>query len=715
MGKTAAVYAISGLVSGVLVAVPWPALAQECPLSTLQPLPETTTAANTLEMSAGAANLDAYGTSTLTGGVQLRFEDQLLETESMRYDHPARIATIESAVRFRSAMSQIEAESARFDLDNDTATFHQTQFSFSNGGRGGAERLQLATDRLGLYQVEYTTCDPSDPAWAIRGSEIRINAERGEGVARNMQLRFFDVPVLYLPWFRFPVSEDRQTGLLYPQMGSSDSTGFYLRWPVYLNLHPQADLTLTPEWLDRRGAVIGGEARGLWQAGQASVRTRWLSRDAITGERRYQWGGELTTRLFDRARAEMQYDEVSDIDFLRELGLDDSDSSTNVLERRLDLSWRPLTAVQVRTRVVNFQILDPDATSAVYTREPELSALYNPLRDWHGWRPQLGMELVRFASDGEQTTARYDANAQLNWEHLARGWEMQASGGWRYTRYDAANASVQERDLPSIRAGVGLNLLRSTRSGNVQTLRPRLDYLYTPYRDQASLPVFDTSLPDFSLDQLRSNNRFSGIDRISDENTLIPSVESSILDPVSGIRRARFRLGVQYRLSESSVTLPDETSGRSGASDWLLETDVDAANGIRGRAAGQYNTEESRFDALSVGGRYLGNAGERLQLAYRFRRDLFEQIDTLVLWPLGGRWRGAVHWVWALDENRSQETLAGLSYQSCCWGVTAGMRRYVNGTVDDYDTGVFLQLAFRGLGNFGRGFGDIFDRDALSF
>lgn len=670
---------------------------------------------NTLEMAAGAANLDAYGTSTLTGGVQLRYEDQLLETESMRYDHPERIANIESAVRFRNTMSQIEAGSARIDLSNDTAIFQQTRFSFSNGGRGGAERLKLAPDVLGLYEVEYTTCDPSDPAWAIRGSEIRINAERGEGVARNMQFRFFDVPVLYLPWFRFPVSEDRQSGLLYPQMGSSDSTGFYLRWPLYLNLHPQADLTLTPEWLDRRGAVIGGEARGLWPAGQASVRTRWLNRDAITGERRYQWGAELSTRLFDRARAELQYDEVSDINFLRELGLDDSDSSTNVLERRLDLSWRPLAALQLRTRVVDFQILDPDATAAVFSREPEVSALYNPLRAWHGWRPQLGVELVRFASAGEQTTARYDSNAQLNWEHLARGWEMQASGGWRYTRYDTANGTIEQRDLPSVRAGVGLNLLRNTRNGNVQTLRPRLDYLYTPYRDQDSLPVFDTSLPDFSLDQLRSNNRFSGIDRISDENTLIPSVESSILDPVSGIRRARFRLGVQYRLSESSVTLPNETRGRSGASDWLLETDVDAANGIRGRAAGQYNTEESRFDALSVGGRYLGNAGERLQLAYRFRRDLFEQIDTLVLWPLGGRWRGAVHWVWALDENRSQETLAGISYQSCCWGVTAGMRRYVNGSVDDYDTGVFLQLAFRGLGNFGRGFGDIFDRDALSF
>ncbi len=666
-------------------------------------------------MSAGAANLDAYGTSTLTGGVQLRFEDQFLETESMRYDHPERVATIESAVRFRNAMSQIEAESARIDLSDDTATFRNTQFSYSNGGRGGAEKLKLAPDLLDLRHVEYTTCDPSDPAWAIRGSQIRINAERGEGVARNMQFRFFNVPVLYLPWFRFPVGEDRQTGLLYPQMGSSDSTGFYLRWPLYLNLHPQADLTLTPEWLDRRGTLLGGEARGLWSAGQASVHTRWLNEDSITGERRYQWGAQLSTRLFERTRAELQFEEVSDIDFLRELGREDRDSSTNVLERRLDLSWRPLPALQFRTRVVDFQILDPLATTPVFSREPEVSALYNPLRTWHGWRPQVGMELVRFATGGEDTTSRYDANARLNWEHLARGWEIQASGGWRVTRYDTAGATIDERDLPSFRAGMGLNLLRTTRNGNVQTLRPRLDYLYTPYRNQDALPVFDTSLPDFSLDQLRSNNRFSGIDRISDENTLIPSVESSILDPISGIRRARFRLGVQYRLSESTVTLPNEPGGRSGASDWLLETDMDAANGIRGRAAGQYNTEESRFDALSIGGRYLGNGGERLQLAYRFRRDLFEQIDTLALWPLGGRWRAAVHWIWAVDESRSQETLAGLSYQSCCWGATAGMRRFVNGSADEYDTGIFLQLAFRGLGNFGRGFGDLFDRDALSF
>lgn len=666
-------------------------------------------------MSAGEADIDAYAVSTLTGGVQLQFDDQLLKTEQLQYDHRTRLAETRTPVQFRNEQSQIEAGSVRIDLENDIAVFRDTGFIFSNGGRGGAAKLRLAPNSLALREVQYTTCAPDDPAWAIRGSSIYIDTERGEGIARSMQFRLFNVPVLYLPWFRFPVTEDRKTGLLYPQLGSRDSTGFYLIWPLYLNLHPQADLTLTPEWLARRGTVIGGQARGMWEGGQAEVHTRWLSRDQITDERRYQWGAELGTRLFRHTRAELQYEAVGDIEFLRDVGLEDRDSSTNALERRLDISWRPVRDLNMRARILDFQILDPLATTDVYAREPEISATYNPLRNWHGWRPVVSAEFVRFSGDELQTTNRFDGYAQLGWEHRARGWEAQLSGGWRATRYETSGLPDIERDLPSVRASMRLNLLRNAGNGLVQTLTPRLDYLYTPYRNQDDLPVLDTSLPDFSLDQLRSNNRFTGIDRISDENTLIPSVESAVLDPVSGIRRARFRLGLQYRLLESRVTLPGETGGRNGASDWLLEADIDAANGIRGRAAGQYNTEESQFDALTVGGRFIGHRSERLQLAYRFRRDLFEQIDTLVLWPLGAGWHGATRWVWALDENRSQETLAGVSYQSCCWGMTAGVRRFANGSADDFDTGVFFQLAFRGLGNFGSGFGDLFDRNSLSF
>ena len=705
-------YAIA-LAAGVAA----PARAQVCP----EPagarwsidLPDTP--ADMITLEAGEVFLDAHGVSTLEDGVLLRYAQQRLATEQMRYDHPARQARVDGALRYQNAQTRIEAGAARLALEAEQAEFDDTRFMLNSGGRGRAAGLQLAPDELRLQEVVYTTCGGDDPAWALHGERIEIDADRGQGTARNVALRFFDVPLLYVPWFRFPVGDARQTGLLYPKLGSSDSTGFFLRWPVYLNLHPQADLTLTPEWMAARGLLLGGEARGLWRRGEALIGARYLAEDDKTGERRAQSYAQVDARLFRDVRVELDYADVSDIDFLRDLGQSGGDSATTVLERRLELSWRPSPDLLARTRVVDFQLLTREPTAEVFAREPEVALQYRPLEAWHGLRPLARIEVVRFSGADDREDTRSDALAGLRWEADGPGWSVHLGGQWRVTDYQLDDGRSLRRDLPTLRAGAGLRFRRPLAGGLVQTLPPRLDYIYTPHREQDALPVFDTSLPDFSLDQLRASNRFSGIDRISDESTLVPSIESSLLDPASGIRRARLRVGLQLRLADSEVTLPGAEGSREGSSDWLAEVDVDAANGIRGRAAGQYNTQEEQLDALTIGGRYIGSRGQRLQLAYRFRRELFEQFDTLALWPLGGRWSGAARWTWSVEESRSLETLTGLSYQSCCWGVTAGVRRFVNGSADDFDTGVFVQLAFKGLGQFGRGFGELVDRDTLSF
>ena len=53
-----------------------------------------------------------------------------------------------------------------------------------------------------------------------------------------------------------------------------------------------------------------------------------------------------------------------------------------------------------------------------------------------------------------------------------------------------------------------------------QTLEPRLFYLYVPYEDQKDIPVFDTGETYFNYASLFRDNRFSGSDRIGDENKL---------------------------------------------------------------------------------------------------------------------------------------------------------------------------------------------------
>ena len=55
---------------------------------------------------------------------------------------------------------------------------------------------------------------------------------------------FKDVPILYLPWISFPLSSARQTGLLFPTLGSSSRSGAILSIPWYWNIAPNQDLTL---------------------------------------------------------------------------------------------------------------------------------------------------------------------------------------------------------------------------------------------------------------------------------------------------------------------------------------------------------------------------------------------------------------------------------------------------------------------------------------
>jgi LPS-assembly protein len=43
----------------------------------------------------------------------------------------------------------------------------------------------------------------------------------------------------------------------------------------------------------------------------------------------------------------------------------------------------------------------------------------------------------------------------------------------------------------------------------LQTLEPRLFYLYVPFRDQTDIPIFDTVRPEAHLCQLFQDNRFS--------------------------------------------------------------------------------------------------------------------------------------------------------------------------------------------------------------
>jgi lipopolysaccharide assembly outer membrane protein LptD (OstA) len=164
--------------------------------------------------------------------------------------------------------------SSRVDLDIYTLRgvildghFESTETGFR---AEGARIEKTGPDSYRFEEGRFTTClcEPGerDP-WAIRAGEAELQVE-GYGTARNARFEILGVPVVWLPWLAYPVKTERQSGLLLPEVGYSGRHGAELGLPVFLAPAAPLNVTLTPRWLQKRGAK--GDVEIEWVAGEES-------------------------------------------------------------------------------------------------------------------------------------------------------------------------------------------------------------------------------------------------------------------------------------------------------------------------------------------------------------------------------------------------------------------------------------------------------------
>ena len=108
-----------------------------------------------------------------------------------------------------------------------------------------------------------TYCSPEDPDWVLHADTIEIDPDSGDAQAWGAKLEVADVPIMYLPWIRFPVDSRRKTGLLFPDIGSDTRGGIDITAPVYFNLAPNYDLLYRPRYIQERGFLHQGKYRWL--------------------------------------------------------------------------------------------------------------------------------------------------------------------------------------------------------------------------------------------------------------------------------------------------------------------------------------------------------------------------------------------------------------------------------------------------------------------
>ncbi|TDY25240.1 LPS-assembly protein [Paraburkholderia sp. BL6665CI2N2] len=665
------------------------------------------------------------------GSAEVRRNTVVIKADALHYDQDTDMADAYGQVHVVNNGSSFVGPEAHMRVDSSEGFMTAPKYHFNvTGGSGSAERVDLLDNERSVFtKGTYTACAcADDPAWYIRGSEFDFDTGADEGVAHNGVLFFQGVPVFASPWLSFPLSGERRSGVLPPTFSLSSSNGFELSVPYYFNIAPNRDLTVTPRVISKRGVQLQSTFRYLSPTYSGSITGEFLPDDHLTKTNRYALYIQHNQNFGNGFGGYIYYNKVSDNTYPEDLSSSVSQfmNGTQLLyqqEAGLTYSNGPWS---VLAREQHWQTLAP--STAPYGREPQLNVKYAKY-NVGGFDYGAEADYTNFSITTADKTEgqRVMFNPYLAYSVVGPGYFVTPKVQWHFASYNLRNIHDDvpigtpknfTESIPTFTFDTGLIFDRSVRifgQDYIQTLEPRLYYVYTPYRNQESAPLFDTADSDFGLAEIFTPNTFVGNDRIADANRLTAALTTRFIDAATGDERARFVIAQQYYFQDQRVTLqPTQTSTQATHSDLIAGASFKLGAGFASETAFQYNADNNQLVKTSIGFGFSPATGKVINVGYRYTRantTLDNQPINQVLisgqWPLTHRVFGVGRFNYDLGGHRIVDGLVGLQYDADCWTLGAGIQRYANGLntsgQNQSSTRFLAQLTFKGLSSVDNG------------
>lgn len=650
------------------------------------------------------------------GNVEFFRADQYIATELLLFDPVNEMVTVPGPIDYRDQQVWISGKEARYSLAEESGYFSLVDFgltgSSANGSASWAELEGGHTSRL--HELSYTTCRGEAPDWQIHMKDLELRHEEGVGSGRGARLEFKGVPILYAPWFSFPLDDRRKTGFLFPGIGHNSDTGFELNFPFYWNIAANHDATIEPRWFSERGFMLTGEYRFLTRRTQGYVDFDYMPNDRKTDEGRYHYRFRHVSTPKQRWRTELVLEQVSDDNYFQDYGTSLRQTARQFVRSSATL-WGVGRYWNFEFMADDFQVIDETIKpeNEPYRRVPRIAFwMDQPLGD-SGLTLGLDSELVAFDRQVGVTGARLDLFPSIYWDRYNRWGFIKPLLGYRYTAYDLDYQGQPGDESPSRGAPIasldaGLVFDRFTSDGGYQTLEPRFYYLYVPYEDQDDLPVFDTGEFTFGFSQLFNPNRFAGGDRLGDARQVSLAVSTRKFASHDGSQVWSLGIGQIFYSAPRRVQLDGLPATDEDLSPLLAEFSWRISPKLVSVAGLQWNWEQGEVDVGTLGFRYNGSRGERIGFEYRYRLDRVDQFDFRILWPFGERWRMLSRLTYSFADEDVLELQGGFEYESCCWAFRTVFRRYLKNRDGDYRDGIFIELNLKGLASVGSGSYNLF-------
>lgn len=661
-------------------------------------------------------------------------------------DNVQRYAFARGGFDYRDNQINLLGDDAKIHLNTKDTDVRNAHYQLvDRQGRGSAESVELRDDYRVMKNATFTSCLQDDHSWSIYADEMRQHVKEEYAEMWHARFKVQGVSVFYTPYLQLPIGDRRRSGLLIPTLGHGSRDGYFYAQPVYWNIAPNLDATLTPKYMSRRGWQLNSEFRYLTTLGEGQIAGEYLGDDRLKdydseNRKRHLFYWKHNAAFARDWRLDLNYTKVSDKRYFNDFDSAYGSSTDGYADQTGRIAYYQPN-YNIAMFVKQFQIFD-EVVIGPYRALPQIdfnyyqNGLFGNKVDF-----KLFSQAVRFDNDSAQmpTAWRFHGEPSVNTTLSNRYGSMNLEAKLYATQYQQKKGrsdkaedveSSVNRILPQLKIDLQ-SVLASNQtfiSSYTQTLEPRAQYLFRPYKDQSNIGSklnsqylgfgYDSSLLQQDYFSLFNSRRYSGLDRIASANQVTLGGTSRFFDE-NKEERFNIAVGQTYYFEPSRIDENRDNRTEGSSSSWAIEANWKINDLMRWRGGYQYDPQLGQVSLANTGIEYNPTKNNVVQLNYRYASKEYinqnltaeanrynqdiKQLGVQVGWELSDHWAIAGRYYQDLALKKPVEQYLGVQYNTCCWSVGVGARRYVtsrqNQKNDDifYDHGIGVTFELRGF------------------
>ena len=247
----------------------------------------------------------------LYGNAEIRRAGTVLKGDRITYTQETDEVEAVGNARISRQGASFSGPSMRFKISPRTGDMSDAEYEYAPRNiRGCAKNIRFISGESTVFDdAKVTTCKRDDEAWFIKMNELEIDEYDQTATGTNASLHFMGVPVF-----------------------------LDLAVPYYFNIAPNYDLTLTPRLMTKRGVMLDTEARFLYNNFETTVDYALMPDDKEMDDSRSSLHVDMSWRR-DKLSAFVDYNRVSDDDFISDFSSNVRESSETVLPQEYALRY----------------------------------------------------------------------------------------------------------------------------------------------------------------------------------------------------------------------------------------------------------------------------------------------------------------------------------------------------------------------------------------